>query len=104
MKSWRIELLPSAYKDLDEIFHYILVDNPDSAEKMLDKIMTSLNKLKEYPFSGPRLIDNALAHHDFRMIVIDPYVAFYRIINDTVYIYRILHSARDYTRILKTSK
>jgi len=42
MEKYNVELLPAAYADLDEIFDYILVDNPQAAERTLDKIMDSL--------------------------------------------------------------
>ena len=38
---------------------------------------------------------------NFRMVNVEPYIAFYRFIDGKVYIYRILHGARDYIRILK---
>jgi len=42
MEKYNVELLPAAYADLDEIFDYILVENPQAAERTLDKIMDSL--------------------------------------------------------------
>jgi len=42
MERYDVELLPAAYSDLDEIFDYIMVDNPQAAAKMLDNIMQSL--------------------------------------------------------------
>jgi toxin ParE1/3/4 len=104
MTNYNVELLPAAYKDLDEIFDYILLDNPTAAESMLNKIMTSLHRLEDFPNSGTKLINESLKYYNFRMVIIEPYVAFYRLIDRTVYIYRILHGARDYIRILKNTK
>jgi len=101
MASYNVELLPAAYEDLEDIFDYILLDNPAAAENMLDKIMTSLRRLEEFPHSGIRIIDDALKHYDFRMLIAGPYVAFYRLIDGTIYVYRILHGARNYIDILK---
>ncbi|WP_373233501.1 type II toxin-antitoxin system RelE/ParE family toxin, partial [Cohnella sp.] len=36
----------------------------------------------------------------YRFIVVNPYLVFYRIMNDTVVIHRILHGRRDYLREL----
>jgi toxin ParE1/3/4 len=36
MESYEIELLPAAYSDLDEIFDYILLENPQAAGRTLD--------------------------------------------------------------------
>ncbi len=100
MENYKIELLPAAYEDLDEIFDYILLDDPTAATDMLNKIMTSLNRLAQFPNSGVKLIETSLKYYDFRMVIIEPYIAFYRIIDNTVYIYRILHGDRDYIRML----
>jgi len=39
MEKYDVELLPVADEDLDEIFDYILSDNPQAAVKMLDNII-----------------------------------------------------------------
>ncbi|MEW9699529.1 type II toxin-antitoxin system RelE/ParE family toxin [Paenibacillus sp. SI8] len=36
----------------------------------------------------------------YRFIVVNPYVVFYRIVDDIVIIHRILHGRRDYLREL----
>lgn len=104
MKSHKIDLLPEAMNDLDEIFDYILLDNPIAAENMLEKIYSSLQKLTFFPKAGVRLNHTIIKHYAFRMIVIELYVAFYRVIDEKVYIYRILHGSRDYLQILKDLK
>jgi hypothetical protein len=35
------------------------------------------------------------------MVIIDPYIAFYRFIDDKILVYRILHGARKYSHLLK---
>ncbi|MEA1960819.1 MAG: type II toxin-antitoxin system RelE/ParE family toxin [Bacillota bacterium] len=96
-----VVLLPVAYEDLNEIFDYILLDNPAATEDMLDKITASLHLLEDFPNSGVKLTAKSLKYYDFRMVIIGPYIAFYRFINDNIYIYRILHGSRDYIKILK---
>jgi len=99
MKKYNVELLPAAYSDLDAIFDYILVDNPRAAVKMLDRIMQALHRLEEFPLSGSPLIDHSIKN--FRMVIVDPYIAFYRFIDNKVYVYRVIHGARNYRHLLK---
>jgi len=101
VKKYDIELLPAAYSDLDEIFDYIMLDNPKAAGRMLDNIMRSLRRLENYPHSGAPLLEQSLKKFTFRMVVVDPYVVFYRFINNKVFVYRILHGARNYAYLLK---
>jgi plasmid stabilization system protein ParE len=104
MDRYNVELLPAAYSDLDEIFDYIMVDNPSAAAKMLDNIIKWLQRLETYPHSGVPLLDRSLKKFQFRMVIVDPYIAFYRIIDNKVFVYRILHGARDYSHLLKIGK
>ncbi len=103
MEKYDAELLPAAYTDLDEIFDYIMVDNPQAATEMLDNIMKSLRRLEKFPHSGAPLLERAMQKFNFRMVIIDPYIAFYRLIKDKVIIYRILHCARNCPHLLKES-
>ncbi len=103
MVRYNVELLPTAYSDLDEIFDYIMVDNPTAAAKMLDNIIKSLQRLEIYPHSGVPLLERSLKKMQFRMVVVDPYIAFYRFIDNKVLVYRILHGARNYSHLLKNS-
>ena len=103
MEKYDVELLPAAYEDLDEIFDYIIVDNPQAAIEMLDSIMKSLRRLENFPHSGAPLPDRSMQKFNFRIVIINPYIAFYRFIDDKVIIYRILHCARNYPHLLKES-
>ncbi|GBF10618.1 type II toxin-antitoxin system RelE/ParE family toxin [Tepidibacillus infernus] len=101
MESYKVELLPSAYSDLDEIFDYIMIDNPQAAANMLETIIDSLRRLENYPHSGKLLHERSLIKFNFRMIIVDPYIVFYRLIDNKILVYRILHGARNYSQILK---
>lgn len=102
MVNFRVELLPAAEGDLENIFDYIMLEDPSAAEQMLDNITSSLKRLETFPNSGVRISHHSLAYYHFRMIIIEPYIAFYKVFDEAVYIYRILHGARDYIRVLKT--
>ncbi len=103
MGIYNVDLLPAADSDLDEIFDYIMAENPQAADRMLESIMQSLQRLESYPQSGAPLLERSLRKYNFRTTVIDPYIAFYRFIDNKVLIYRILHGARNYSRLLKNT-
>ena len=62
---------------------------------MTDKIINKIDTLAELPLIGKIVPDNELAKQEFRMLIIDSYIAFYKIINDEVIIYRLLHGMRE---------
>ncbi len=101
MENYKVEFLPEAYKDLNEIFDYILLDSPANAQATLDKIINSIEKLEAFPLIGKQLINEHLNYYQFRMIIVNPYIVFYRFIHDKIYIYRILHGTSDYMNILE---
>lgn len=96
----RILFAPEAVNDLDEIFSYIAKDNLGSAEKLLQKIDVSILKLADFPNLGAILSEDefTMIARGYRFIVVHPYLVFYRILNNTIIIHRILHSRRDYLR------
>lgn len=42
MVNHKVELLPAADSDLENIFDYIMLENPQAAEQVLEKIISSL--------------------------------------------------------------
>jgi len=101
MEKYNVDLLPAADSDLDGIFDYIMAENPQAAGRILASIIQSLQRLESYPQSGAPLLERSLKKYNFRMVIIDPYIAFYRFIDNRVLIYRILHGARNYSHLLK---
>lgn len=102
----KIKYTPVAACDMDEIFSYISQDNSIAAETLLEKISNGVSTLAQFPHMGSVLSDEeyTLVSRGYRFIVIHPYLVFYRLIDNTVIIYRILHSRRDYLRELFTTQ
>jgi len=48
MAKYNVELLSAGYTDLDEIFDYVMVDNPQAAIRILDNIMQKLSRLEDH--------------------------------------------------------
>ena len=101
MAEYEVILLKAAFSDLDEIFDYIMVENPPAAADMLENIMQSLDSVSSHPFAGPALPEHSLNRFHFRIAVISPYIAFYRVIGRKTLVYRIFHGARYYPNLLK---
>ena len=100
MSKYKIAILQIAREDIGEIFFYIAEDSPTAALAMTDKIIDKIDKLAEHPHIGKIVPDGELAKQDYRMLIIDCYIAFYKLINDEVVVYRVLHGMRDYPDLL----
>ena len=102
MAKFRLEILPPAWKELDEIASYhFLVVGPASARRITDKILDALSRLEEFPLSCPYAPDTELRDADYRMLVYGKYVCIYRLIGEVVYVYHIANGASDYSRLFE---
>lgn len=87
----KLEWLPRALHDFEEIIDYIADDNPLAAIEQGDEIENQLT----------RLLDNKHLGHPGRVkgtremvIARTPYIVAYRVKKDAIQILRILHGAR----------
>ena len=76
MESYKVVLLPAADDDLDDIFNYILLDNPEAALEVLKRVTNALKHLEEFPHAGLKVVEDSLNHFKFRMVITEPYIAF----------------------------
>ena len=102
MATYKVKLLTPAQRELEEIaqVHMELV-GADSARKITDKILSSLERLKQYPSSGSQPRNRWLRDAGFRLVICGKYIAAYRLIDGTVYVYHIAHGATDYPKLFK---
>ncbi|MBI4001188.1 MAG: type II toxin-antitoxin system RelE/ParE family toxin [Nitrospira defluvii] len=98
--NYAIRLLSVAEQDLQELISYLAAENPGAAAIALDRIETQLQGLQRHPFLGRTPNDPKLARLGYRVLVIDNYLAFYKVKGKTVLIHRVLHGARDFVRLL----
>ncbi|MCL2752014.1 MAG: type II toxin-antitoxin system RelE/ParE family toxin [Firmicutes bacterium] len=87
--------LKEALEDIDGIYDYIAADSPIAALEVTDRILKHIEQLIEFPKSGKLYPDEKLKDYQFRTLTEPPYLIFYRLIDQTVTIYRVLHGARD---------
>lgn len=103
MTNYPIRYLPAADQDLLDIMDYIMMDNPEAAYEMVDKIDEAIKRLGQFPLSYPEPNDERLKNFKYRMLVVDSYNVFYVFDNDKVQIRRILHGSRSYDHLFKRS-
>jgi len=101
MKS-KIRYTRDAVDDLDSIFDYIAEGNRIAAGNMLEKIERTIMSLANNPRMGTVLPakDLSLVESGYRKIIIKPFIVFYRIGKEEIYIARVLHSKQDWLHLL----
>lgn len=91
-----------AIDDLDIIFSYISEDNRTAAQNMAEKLEKRILMLADNPRMGATLPSSELRREEgaMRYIAIKPYLAFYRILDNSIIVVRILHSRQDWLNLL----
>ena len=98
-----LEYLAPAVSDFEEIvkYHIAQVGVP-YAKKIYTVIEETIRKLEDFPLLGQIHPDPLLAAQGYRKLVLNQtYVAVYRIVDKTVYIYRIVNGKTDYPKLLR---
>jgi toxin ParE1/3/4 len=98
----KIRYSAAAVQDLEEIGDYIAntLKSPIAALNTLNKIQDAVDKLAHFPFIGSLLSNVVKMETDYRFLVCENYIVFYRTYTDSVFISRVLYGKRDYMNIL----
>ena len=78
-----IKISEDAYFDIEEMFSYISSDNKNSARELGQKIYDGIKGLKDFPNKYPAVQEE-----------------FYRVVDDTVIIARVLHFRQNWLHVL----
>ena len=101
-QTFKLAILTPAQRELEEIARvYLELAGADSARKITGQILVSLERLKTYPLSGSLPRDRWLREAGYRLVISGKFIAVYRLIERTVYVYHIAHGASDYPTLLK---
>lgn len=81
-----------ARDDLAEIYEYSVLDNPEAAERIVNRILRHVNQLEKHPKSGS--IPPELPRLEYRQSVEPPCRIFYKVEKDTIFIVHVMHFER----------
>ena len=97
---YELILTDRAKQELEDIYYYIskslMADK--AAENLINKIEKSILRLETMPESCSRIEELKEKNRVYRKLIINNYVAIYRIdeVNQKVYIIRIVYGGRNY--------
>ena len=100
MAKFEIRIFKSAQHDLEDIVDYINTLSSTAAIKQYDNLIEKIGSLAEMPERCAFLKDTNLRLKGYRSLVVDNYLVFFVIKNDTVQIRRILYGKRNYEWLL----
>jgi toxin ParE1/3/4 len=97
----RVRRTARAAADLDDIWLRVALDNPAAADRLIDRLVARCHDLAAHPGLGVACPEIA---PDARMLIIDDYVALYRVERSGVEIVRIVHGARRLKGLFDTDE
>lgn len=100
MDEFKIKIYPSAERDFKNIIDYLNTLSKDTALKYYDTIIEKISSLENFPNRCPYVRDTFLKAKGYRYLTVKNYYIFYRIVGDTVYVYRIIYDKQDYLSLL----
>ena len=95
MDKHRVEYLPIAVADLDEIFIFVADNSPQAAMELIDRMDASIAGLESFPEMGLIAKPPRLARKGYRVLIVDDYLVFYVLLDDIVEIRRIVSGKRN---------
>ncbi len=95
----RIDFSKDAEIDLEEIVDFIALDSVDRALEYLEKIKDNISLLSENAHLGV-LCKRKNIEIACRILIFDAYLIFYKVLENSILIIRILHSSVNYKNIL----
>lgn len=103
MKKYNIEYSKDARQDLINIKKYIKynLQEPNIAQKLIMKIKSEVEKLRNNPKIYTIIDDDIIKKLEIRKIIIDNYIVFYRINNESIQIVRIMYGRRNWMTLLQ---
>lgn len=97
---YKVEILPSAWEDLKSIEdYYILQFDVQTALKVSDHILDTIERLEQFQDFGSATPDDWLNERGYRMVICKKRVAIYRVIHETIYVYHIADTQTQYTKL-----
>lgn len=97
---YKVEILPSAWEDLKKIEDYYLIQfDVETAIKVSDHILDTIERLETFPDSGSLTPDRWLNDQGYRMVICKRHIAIYKQIGSVIYVYHIADSQTEYTKL-----
>lgn len=93
----KVNILPRAVLDLEEIVDYLSDFSIKSALEQYDRLVEKINNLPAFPFLYP-VYKPGRYKFEYRKLVVDNYLVFYVVLDDVIEIHYILHEKRNLTK------
>ncbi len=99
---YTLKIFPLAQLDMEQIFKHITINlsNPTAALGQINAFEKAFETICSFPESCPFINNKYVKDKSLRKLVVNNYIAFYRLKNDEIQVIRVLYGMRNYEDFL----
>lgn len=99
---YQLKIFPLAQLDMEQIFDYISVElcNPTAAIRLINDFEKAFKNVCAFPESCPYINNEYVKDKSLRKLIVNNYIAFYRIKDNDIQVIRVLYGMRNYEALL----
>ena len=99
---YQLKIFPLARLDMELIFDYIAVElsNPTAAIGQINDFEKAFDNVCEFPESCPYINNEYVKDKSLRKLVVNNYIAFYRVRDNEIQVVRVLYGMSNYQLFL----
>ena len=99
---YQLKIFPMARFDMEQIFDYIAVElcNPTAAIGQINDFEKAFENVCTFPESCPYINNEYVKDKSLRKLIVNNYIAFYRIKDNEIQVVRVLYGMRNYEPFL----
>lgn len=100
--NYKLKIFPSAQADMEQIFEYISVNlnNPSAALGQINDFEKAFDNVCAFPQSCPYVNNEYVKDKSLRKLIVNNYIAFYRIKDQEIQVVRVIYGMRNYEEFL----
>lgn len=102
MNKCNLKIFPAAQSDMEQIFDYIAMElcSPSAAIGQIDDFEKAFEYICAFPESCPFVNNEYVKDKTLRKLIVNNYIAFYRIYNNEIQVIRVLYGMRNFENLL----
>lgn len=99
---YQLKIFPMAQLDMEQIFDYIAVElcNPTAAIGQINDFEKAFDNVCTFPESCPYINNEYAKDKSLRKLVVNNYIAFYRVRDNEIQVVRVLYGMCNYEALL----
>ena len=99
---YQLKIFPMARLDMEQIFDYIAVElcNPTAAIGQINDFEKAFENICTFPESCPYINNEYVKDKSLRKLIVNNYIAFYRVRDNEIQVVRVLCGMRNYEPFL----